>query len=236
MELPQGRFLPGPGPRPWVSDLPVEDPAAVWAWHHARRGETGLWPLLHGWEVFGGAPPGPARTGLDDDLAQAWARHRAWFAEIKDDDAALAGTDLEPPFDDWPGLAPPSRRSADPDEAACAAVRDLPSGAGPVHLVLAPAERSADVLGTAGWTAPTDTGRLDALLRSWEERFGTRVLAAVGARLWLSVAWPPAAIGPARRIALEHFLTGTDLMRRSTPFEEYAASLVGGRLWEFRWD
>lgn len=83
---------------------------------------------------------------------------------------------------------------------------------------------------------------LCALLRSWEERFGARVVGAFGGELFPSVARPPLDLPHAERLALEHVLSTADNIAGnlvddpSTPFPEYAAELVGRTEWRFWWD
>jgi hypothetical protein len=64
---------------------------------------------------------------------------------------------------------------------------------------------------------------LCALLRSREERFGARVVAAFGSELHVSVA----RVLP----TADNIVDGPP-----TPFPEYAAGLVGRTRWSLRWD
>lgn len=233
--MPPGRTVDGPGRRLWISDEPVSEPAGLWARCHERRDATGHRPVLFSWPSSHGATcPLDEVDGIDLDaeLEGAWREERADQQE-PDEDGLL------PPFAEWPGLAPPvpaSPATPDPDRVAAAVVRRLLKRLDDCHLVLVPVERNADIPAVVGWGAETALGRLCALFRSREDRFGARVVAFQGARLWVSVARPPATAGHAAHVALEHFLTGTDTMREFTPFAEYAAGLVGGHVWEFWWD
>jgi len=75
------------------------------------------------------------------------------------------------------------------------------------------------------------------MLRSWEDRFGARVVAFHGSWIYVSVARPPQTAEHAAHVALEYVLTGADnLNEGSPPFADYAASLIGARLWSFSWD
>jgi hypothetical protein len=75
------------------------------------------------------------------------------------------------------------------------------------------------------------------MLRSWEDRFGARVVAFHGAWIYVSVARPPRTAAHAAHVALEHVLTGADNVNEGwPPFSDYAASLIGARLWSFWWD
>jgi hypothetical protein len=51
----------------------------------------------------------------------------------------------------------------------------------------------------------------------------------------VSVA-PPRTAANATHVALEHILAGADNLNDGYPFADYAASLIGARLWSFWWD
>ncbi|WP_405976680.1 DUF4253 domain-containing protein [Streptomyces sp. NBC_00988] len=101
-----------------------------------------------------------------------------------------------------------------------------------------PARRSADVPAIVGWAAEAPLPLLCALLRSWEERFGARVVSGFGGALTVSVARPPLDVPHAEQLALEHVLSTADNIVDDppTPFPEYANRLVGRRQWRFWWD
>ncbi|WP_171064564.1 DUF4253 domain-containing protein [Actinomadura soli] len=197
------------------------------------------WPLVEeGTWSLGGV----ATTDLDTDLEDAWRAERVRFEEFDHRFPDGDHGDLKPTFTGWPGLAhgvPADPALPGPEEAAASVVSRLLEehhGLDDCHLVLAPVGRSADVPIVIGWQAETSLDRLCALLRSWEDRFGARVVVLQGSRMWVSVARPPVTTEHAAHIALEHFLTGTDTMREFTPFADYAAGLVGNHVWEFWWD
>ncbi|MEV8035835.1 DUF4253 domain-containing protein [Streptomyces sp. NPDC086182] len=142
------------------------------------------------------------------------------------------------------GLAPATlpASGADPDEAARSALAHLlrhgwydTAGA---SLGLVAAARSADIPAVIGWRAEAPLPLFCALLRSWEDRFGARVLAAIGATLYVSVACPPRTQEQADLVALEHLLTTADNIVNDppTPFPRYAASLIDAPVWSFWWD
>lgn len=78
------------------------------------------------------------------------------------------------------------------------------------------------------------------MLRSWEDRFGARVVGLDGyATLLLSVATPPTTMEQAQHIAAEHFaLCPDNVWQGEHPHTlvGYARSLVGQRYWSFWWD
>jgi hypothetical protein len=98
------------------------------------------------------------------------------------------------------------------------------------YLVLVPAARSADIPAVMGWNADVPCALLSAMLRSWEDRFGARVVAFHGARIYVSIARPPRTAADAAHIALAHILTGANNVNKGwPPFRGYAASLIGAR-------
>ncbi|WP_346341896.1 DUF4253 domain-containing protein [Streptomyces sp. SID2563] len=103
-------------------------------------------------------------------------------------------------------------------------------------LVLA--RRSSDALASIGWSAEAPLPLLCALLRSWEDRFGARVVAVSGSELHVSVARPPVEAEHANLLALEHVLsTASNIVDDPpTPFPEYAMDLRGRTSWSFWWD
>ena len=79
-------------------------------------------------------------------------------------------------------------------------------GAAP-RLLLAPAARGAAVLAVAGWTGPINhtnqVAPLVTILRSWEDRFGVRLVGLGFDTLELSVAAPPTTPGHAVQVAAD---------------------------------
>ncbi|MEU9110499.1 DUF4253 domain-containing protein [Streptomyces sp. NPDC048483] len=146
----------------------------------------------------------------------------------------------------WPGLAPRREwdKDEDPVETASATaeglidfeVLDTP------RLALVPVTRGADVLPAIGWTGPVNHGSdmapFAAVLRSWEERFGIRVVALGFDTLRVSVAAPPRTAKEARAIAAEHLAFCPDNITQGWhhTFDEYARSLVDRHQWAFWWD
>jgi hypothetical protein len=102
-----------------------------------------------------------------------------------------------------------------------------------------PARRSADIPAAIGWSGPlnheNDVARLCAVLRSWEDRFGIRVVALGFDTLAVSVAAPPVDLADAEALAAEHFAFCPDNVTRSS-LGAYAKELVGERAWHFWWD
>lgn len=217
----------------------AEQQAAPGSWKALGRpaGRAGLLPVL---VDLGSGQGGPEDWGLtpeemsypgdhdaDETLAEYWAE-------------VAAEEDGE-----WPGLAAPLTLAADPDTRATEVADVLSEGVPDFkepHLALVAARRSADIPTALGWSGPAnqdeDVARFSAVLRSWEDRFGIRVVALGYDRLALSVAAPPTGLAEAEAIAAEHFafcsysvLPGDD-----DTLSSYAEKIIGERTWHFWWD
>jgi Domain of unknown function (DUF4253) len=109
----------------------------------------------------------------------------------------------------------------------------------PVHLALIPAARSADIPGRIGSNDPNSyllAAEMSAVLRSWEDRFGARVLACLDG-LYVSVASPPLDWEHGEHLALEHVLFCDDQLDNPPvwTFPSYVERILGADLWRFRW-
>ncbi|MFE2611266.1 DUF4253 domain-containing protein [Streptomyces mirabilis] len=146
----------------------------------------------------------------------------------------------------WPGLAPATTPEADADDRATEVADSLAGGGSWLkepRLALVPARRSADIPAAIGWSGPVnyegDVARLCAVLRSWEDRFGIRVVALTFDQLVLSVAAPPTTAAEAEAVAAEHFAFCPDNITQgeSETLRAYAADeVLGRRVWSFWWD
>ncbi|MBC9716736.1 DUF4253 domain-containing protein [Streptomyces sp. TRM66268-LWL] len=253
--LPPGRFLPQGPAGVWTSDAFPEDAALQWPYLLRAQRTHGLVPLLCRPDVLG-APLGLQHV----DALELEARLAVDFAEYRrerlpywsDPTPVPVPEDVEPwphdpgpPYERWPGLAPAMSAagvSESPESAACGVVAGMAEagehGLAECRLVLVPARRSADVPALLGWQADAPLPLLCALLRSWEDRFGARVVALTGTELHVSVARPPQDAEHAGLLALEHVLSTADNIVDDppTPFPEYAGSLPGRTRWSFWWD
>ncbi|MFF5481511.1 DUF4253 domain-containing protein [Streptomyces sp. NPDC012935] len=247
LRLPPGRLLDatheGESHEPllWLADQQAV-PGAWAALAPARR--TGLLPVVldaggrHGdprmWELTPDAMSYPGDHDADEVLADLWEEYAAGETE-----------------QEWPGLADTpavaGALSADDPEAVATDIADslLDSGGlleGP-RLALVPARRSADVPAAIGWTGPVnhegDTARLCAVLRSWEDRFGIRVVALGFDHLLVSVAFAPTTAAEAEAVAAEHFAFCPDNILQSgdSTVRAYAEKrLLNQPAWHFWWD
>jgi Domain of unknown function (DUF4253) len=249
--LPSGQFLPPGSPSLWQSDAPVADPVQLWARCQQREDVTGLRPVLCGWPIH----PWPASDlakvtafRLEAELEASWRSYRELQLNGQVMPVNLPA-DVEPwepdpgaPYERWPGLAPAVGTAitiapAEIPRLVLAGLVAGPCGLSEPYLVLVPAARSADIPVVIGWDADVPRVQLSAMLRSWEDRFGARVVAFRGARIYVSVARPPRTAAHAAHVALEHLLTGADNVNEGWPhFPDYAASLIGAQLWSFWWD
>ena len=101
-------------------------------------------------------------------------------------------------------------------------------------------ERSSDAPSVTGWHGPAnfmdDTAVVSAVLRSWEDRFGARLIGMGPADLYVSVPAPPTSRAEALPIAAEHFALCPDNIGQMNGLVSYADGLVGEQLWSFWWD
>ncbi|MER6850575.1 DUF4253 domain-containing protein [Streptomyces flaveolus] len=150
----------------------------------------------------------PADHDAESVLARWW---RDYTATDEDDqldvEERLAVT---APFgQNWPGPALAATPGEDADAIADQSAQAFLARHPHARLGLVAALRGADALTTVGWNGPvnydTDTATFSAVLRGWEDRFGTRVVGVGFATLHLSVAAPPHRLEDALRIAAEHF-------------------------------
>jgi hypothetical protein len=252
--LPPGRLVvPDPDfdrgdgtPAYWLSDGPAA--TARWSQLHAAHPQSGLWPLLL--RSLDGDPARPWHDGeVDPQPTHEIDRHDAatFLATIWADMAqnrwyiGEGFEDLAPFGRDWPGLAPPGEPTDDPEVVAdrCAQrLRDRKA-----RLGLAAAERGADTLARIGWLGPcnyAETPPLAAVVRSWEDRFGVRVVRVGFDTLDLSVAAPPVTAEHALHVAAEHYAFCPDNIEQGwadvDDLASYAERIRGQNSWSFWWD
>jgi hypothetical protein len=247
----------------WIA----EEKAELDAWESLLPARAaGLHPVLIDLARFG-LPEwdlAPARMSYPGDhdaeevLADYWTG-AAWQDDAEDDlegDAegdpeedeptqapADADEAAEEDDDAWPGLAPAGVPEADVDERAAETAEGLVATLfDDAHIALVRARRSADIPAAIGWSGPlnheNDVAKLSAVLRSWEDRFGIRVVALGFDTLTVSVAAPPRTPEEALAVAAEHYAFCPDNVDQGCgSLEEYAAEeVLGSPQWSFWWD
>ncbi|MEU8779850.1 DUF4253 domain-containing protein [Streptomyces sp. NPDC048606] len=258
--LPPGRLITsdegaGGARTLWLSDGVA--PEGLWGRLLAEHHRSGVWPLLldaldpnddefRPWgsgELFPERMSSPADHDPDDVLAAWWATLTAGDAydDALDVKRRLATT---APFGQaWPGPAPGREGVVDPVGTACALARSFLADHPRTRLGLVAARSGAEAPAVAGWQGPcnheNDTGRVSAVLRDWEVRFGARVVAAGFDTLHLSVAAPPTGERDALLVAAEHFaLCPDNIWQGDRPYTlaAYAERIVGAHRWDFWWD
>jgi Domain of unknown function (DUF4253) len=262
--LPPGRRIAGygsGGPVAWATTEPVPDAGRVWNALLAAHPETGLVPiLLDGLPVdtlFPAERAGVRRDGLRpwdngefgermdigrvDALDPATVLDELWIWElpsVEEEEEIPDFIQARAPFTrQFPGIAaaehtplPAARRQAELDSL------------GPARIGLVPADRPADVLLALGWDGTANWGpefsfQMTAVLRSWEERFGARLLKVGFDEISLLVDRPPRSIGHAQRIAAEHFVFCDECAGQGPrDIPSIAASLMEAPIWAFWWD
>ncbi|MDX3579599.1 DUF4253 domain-containing protein [Streptomyces sp. FL07-04A] len=241
LQLPPGRLIDATDEGPWHEPL---------LWHAQRPAAPGNWAALGGSSARAGLLPVLVDLGGSQGGPQEWELAPGEMSYPGDHDAqdvlAEYWQECAADGEEWPGLAEGLPLAAEPD-ARAAQVADALTGEGgslfaAPHLALVPARRSADVPAALGWTGPAgheyDTARLSAVLRSWEDRFGIRVVGLGFDVLVLSVAAPPATAAQAAAVAAEHFAFCPDnvLQGGDGDLASYAERLVGEHAWSFWWD
>jgi hypothetical protein len=239
----------------WVTDEPWDDAGRAWMALSDAHADSGLVPVL-----LRAAPHGPGGeprvvtepTGEDfgfvwqadvsllsgmtarDVLARQWDTSETLWDEHLAARAAPFGRQ-------FPGLAPAGDARL-PAEALHQAV--LPKQ--PVHLGLVAASRPADVPPVVGWGffgvdehgPEARSLEVAAVLRSWEVRYGARLLQIGGdVVLRVLVERPPRTIADAQALAVEHLAFGDECgeMNWGT-VGKLAEHLVNAPLWRFWWD
>jgi len=259
LELPPGRLIDvtaeGPADEPllWCADDPAK-PGDWTALQPARRA-AGLLPVLldgdgeqggpEEWQLLPDEASYPGDHDAEEVLEELWEE---LVPEAADELAPEVAEDetITPYGAEWPGLAPAVDPGTDPDARAAEIADSLADGGSLVkepRLALVPARRSADIPAAMGWTGALtyegDAARLCAVLRSWEDRFGIRVVALAWNQLVLSVAAPPTTPEQAEAVAAEHFAFCPDNITQGEheTLRAYARQEVLNRpVWSFWWD
>lgn len=245
--LPPGSVVwPDPGyrqhrpakcPAFWLSDVPVT--GADWALFHAEHPASGLWPVLldDSAQPWSDGQVAPEPSEEIDVYEPAEFMAEVWADWTRVCDGRFG--ELEPFGPSCPGLAGAAEPLDDPAAVAADTAAALAGGA---LLGLVAAERSADVLTVMGWQGVINhnpwTAPLSAVIRSWEERFGARVVKIGFNTLDLSVAAPPVTAPHALGVAAEHwaFCPDTVVFQGPGTLSDYAEQIRSATTWSFWWD
>lgn len=260
--LPAGRRIHarhGSGrPVAWTTTRPVPEAGRVWAALSEAHAQSGLVPFL-----LSGIVPGSTErpwdtqefrdpenvTGLNRLDAVALLREW-WDSETteagdeedegyeEDEDFARYLAEALLPFSrrPFPGLAPAEDHQLSSDRLG-----EVLSTLGPARVGLVPAGRPADALPMLGWDGAANsldsTLPIAAVLRSWEDRFGARLLRVGFAEISVLAQRPPRTLESAQRLAAEQWAfcdecAGEGL--RDIP--RITASLMSSPAWTFWWD
>ncbi|MEU2283780.1 DUF4253 domain-containing protein [Streptomyces sp. NPDC013178] len=255
LQLPPGRLI----------DAATEDASAEPVlWHAEKAASPGSWTALGGragragllpvlvdvggrggperWDLMPGEVSYPGDHSAEDVLADFWEMDEEEDEGYWDDET----DEMLAPFGpDWPGFASSPALTIDPAVCAAQVADSLTDGTRSwpekPRLALVPARRSADIPAAIGWSGPlnheSDVARLCAVLRSWEDRFGIRVVALGFDLLAVSVAAPPTTTEEAEAVAAEHFAFCPDNITQGPgSLRQYAKELIGERTWYFWWD
>ena len=172
-------------------------------------------------------------------------RWRDWVSWPEEDDPESA--EWRQPFTrEWPGLAAPERTPLTAAERQQALdvtlprIRQARRATAAARIGLVPAGRPADVLAVIGWGGLVNQGEsllpLTAVLRSWEDRFGARLIEVGYADLRLLVERPPRTLQAAQRIAAEHVVLADECIEAMSDIPGIADRLVDAPVWTFWWD
>ncbi|MFE7358259.1 DUF4253 domain-containing protein [Streptomyces sp. NPDC057543] len=248
LQLPPGSLVDATVDGVWHEPLLWygDEPASPGTWVGLREAgrPVGLIPVLidggrrdqwpDTWDLAPDRTSYPGDHDAEEVLGEYWAD--------------CAPDELDAAEDEWPGLAPaPSVDGQSTPDGLAAEIADEcvgPDGWFPgTRAALVPARRSADIPAAIGWSGPVnhedDVARLCAVLRSWEDRFGIRVVVLGFDTLTVSVGRPPTTLTEARALAAEHFAFCPDNINQNPPYDldVYAEKMVlNQETWSFWWD
>jgi hypothetical protein len=256
--LPAGKLITGnlDGEHvAWATVDPVPGSGWVWAALSGLQPQTGLVPVqLDG---LGGDPRRPwdngefiepadprEADGLDTGAVLRF-NWRAWLPPPSWEDREYI--QMRAPFTrEWPGLAPPESTPLTPAERQQALdmvlprIRQTHGATSQARIGLVAASRPADVLLVIGWAGLVNCGEslleLTAVLRSWEDRFGARLIDVGYADLRLFVERPPRTVPAAQRIAAEQVVLAGECLEGTQDIPRLADRLVNAPIWTLWWD
>ena len=190
-------------------------------------------------------PEDPRGADGVDVAALLEERWRDWVSWPGEDDPEAA--DRRCPFTlQWPGLVAPEHTPLTPAEwdhaldVVLPRIRATNRETPEARIGLVAADRAADLLAVIGWGGLGDRGEsvqpLTAVLRSWEDRFGARLIGVGYADLRLFVERPPRTLEAAQRLAAEQVVLADECIASFRDIPNIAARLVNAPIWTFWWD
>ena len=228
----------------WATDGKVEGAGRLWLQiNNARPDGKGCvlldWPEYeHPWgkAALPFAASSPEAIGTIDVaflLSQMWELSVPDEGEYEEDDS---DDKLAPIGRAWRGLAPAATSTLSQQVLESAVFSLSPARVGVVSTPLV-----ADVPALLAWNNGVNSrplsSDLSALLRSWQNRFGARLLVLGTETLDLLVERPPADHEHALRVAAEHYAICPDIIDQGVgSLSAHASQLVNAPLWHFWWD
>ena len=233
-------------PMAWVTTQPVPDAGMVWSALWDAHDQTGLVPFLlaglrsapeRPWDTREFSEPDDiARVGHMDAaelLEEMWDGHMPTEYEDQPDGELAA---MRAPFSrQFPGLAP-----AEDQQLTHGQRQQVLSSLPPARIGLVAARRPGDVLPLVGLPA---TDQFDsalpvaAVLRSWEDRFGAKLLEIGFAEIRLLAERPPLAVEDAQLLAVEIFAFCDEYGGNGLhDIPSITAALLSSPIWTFWWD
>jgi hypothetical protein len=247
-------------PVAWATVGQVRDPGRIWHALSEVSPDTGLVPFLlagpdntttRPWDEDEFSDPADI-SGLGEldaagMLADLWNGEfeeadqetgdgEEDWDEYEEDDESEFQAMIAPFSRDFPGLAPGESQGLTRSEIE-QALGSLP----PARIGLAAASRPADVLPLTGWSGAANRWEnavvIAAVLRSWEERFGTRLLRVGFAEIQLLAERPPRSLHAAQLLAAEQFAFCDECGGQGLhDVSSIASQLLQSPIWTFWWD
>lgn len=237
LALPPGRWHG----KIWVTDEAIDEPGA-YRECVADFERSGLWPVLiphdgrfesngEDWLDRDSMPPATDKIGSLDPAAIL----RNWWPS-----PCCDGTCLDPFGAEFPGLTRKSTSRKDPI-AEAGNLGWMRAAVQRCRLGLVDTRRAADVPALLGWTGmintTNDIAAISAVLRSWEDRFGARLVTLGFDSLELAVAAPPTNSDRALRVAAEHLaFCRENFSKQPGDLRAFSQGLVNTPRWRFWWD